>query len=657
MIPFVLGAIAASRRKRPSAPAPAAASSLEQDWANRMNGANTVQAIRFASATPVTTYTHPNGYEANVQWDTTDGVIGDGCLKIDVPPGETSCAAEWHAPLNSAWTTDYQGFAGSQFYMFFMCKLGPNRMTPSTDGGGFKVMNLAEHRISSPALSFSNTSNEVVINNQNWRGSPFVYRNPAYQGLDEVIGGDIRLQPARDLGAGVTPNTSRYCIYPGSAGCWDWPVGEWFALQLRLKAPNEGGSTGNEFDLWAMKASDSGWQQLFASRNFFYGPDLDVCPLGVNGVHFLAYDTGRTGATYWTNQKYDQLAVSTSMFPAPYFKPLPSWVPAVGTWVSLAGTNLSSVPPATTPAGATGPSSKIVAWTSFAAHPRTNEVFSAANGGHADYSGNEANRWRFDQDVPDIAEVRAPAASVSDADYYADGTPSAVHSYYGMTINVTDNRVMIVGGSRYASGAVSTKLNSYNIGAATYNAAGTHPDLPASVSGQEVKAVCRDPRNDNIYVFANYNVAKWTRSSNTWSSPVSNQTGPFTDHAASAFDTLRNRIFLLGGQTSPHHTYDVAGNTFTSQTMSGTDLTGTYAQGMVYVEELDAYFVRQAGAGGTVYKINAATFAVTTFSTTGGGSIPATTNGPYNKFLALPRLRGIVYFPSYTGDAWFLRTH
>jgi hypothetical protein len=51
------------------------------------------------------------------------------------------------------------------------------------------------------------------------------------------------------------------------------------------------------------------------------------------------------------------------------------------------------------------------------------------------------------------------------------------------------------------------------------------------------------------------------------------------------------------------------------------------------------------------------TFAVTQLATTGGGSVPSTLNGPYNKFLYVPRLGGAVYVPSYSGNAWFLRLH
>jgi hypothetical protein len=77
---------------------------------------------------------------------------------------------------------------------------------------------------------------------------------------------------------------------------------------------------------------------------------------------------------------------------------------------------------------------------------------------------------------------------------------------------------------------------------------------------------------------------------------------------------------------------------------------------MTYVEAIDRFLIRRAGAGGAVYQVHPSTFEVTQFATTGGASIPSTLR-PYNKFLYVPRLGGSVYVPRYSGNAWFLRVH
>jgi hypothetical protein len=45
--------------------------------------------------------------------------------------------------------------------------------------------------------------------------------------------------------------------------------------------------------------------------------------------------------------------------------------------------------------GATGPVSKVIAWTGFSIDARDSSVYSTANGGHNDYAGNEVNRIRL----------------------------------------------------------------------------------------------------------------------------------------------------------------------------------------------------------------------------------------------------------------------
>ena len=103
---------------------------------------------------------------------------------------------------------------------------------------------------------------------------------------------------------------------------------------------------------------------------------------------------------------------------------------------------------------------------------------------------------------------------------------------------------------------------------------------------------------------------------------------------------------------------DIAAKTVQNVTLSGTNagsVSGT-GNGMVYDSGLDAYLVRKDGAGGTVYRINAQTFAVDTLPTANGSAVPATTNGVYTRFLYAPKLKGIIYFPTFGGNPWFLRT-
>lgn len=342
--------------------------------------------------------------------------------------------------------------------------------------------------------------------------------------------------------------------------------------------------------------------------------------------------------------------------------PQPAWLStlalSVGQWGAIPGTNLSAVPPSPVPNGNTGPSSKIVAWTSFAIHPTTSKVYSVANGGDLDYSGNEVNLLDLSVDSPAWSEILAPTAAadvVSVATHYNDGRPTSRHTYYGVATNVTDDRIHLIGGVVYG-GQTGAAHDSYNIGANSYTTASTHPNVSATVRNLSAFACCRDS-SDNIIAWGNNVIERWLQSTNAWTQL---RTGaPLGYGAASAWDSTRSRMFILGGTQADSDTYAPGTDTLAAQTLTGAEAANVLGtgNGMVYVPSLDAYLLRKSGSGGAVYKIDASTFECTDFGTTGGASIPATSNGPYNKFLYAPALGVVVYCPSYTGNAWALKVH
>jgi hypothetical protein len=344
-----------------------------------------------------------------------------------------------------------------------------------------------------------------------------------------------------------------------------------------------------------------------------------------------------------------------------------TWYPAApsgGTysWAALPNTAMSSAPPSPVPPGNTGPSSKVVAWVGHAIDTRNSTIWSAMNGGHADYGGNEVMRLITESNSPGWSQVKAstPNAQILFGQQYnSDGSPSSVHSYYGHLFNETDNRIMVIGGAFYdPNGGETFNMNSFNTVSNTYSANGTHPDIADPGSGEKY-AFARDPRNDNIYAFGGFQVRRWTRSSNSWSVVLSSG-GPNCYETTCAYDTARNRVFVVGSGTytnSAH--YNVDGTMVRTNVQLGGAAAGTVGGssqgGMVYVPSLDSYLLRLSGSGGTVYRIDASTFSCTSLTTTGGTGIPATQNGPFTKFHYAPRVKCCIYVPSYTGNAWALR--
>lgn len=346
---------------------------------------------------------------------------------------------------------------------------------------------------------------------------------------------------------------------------------------------------------------------------------------------------------------------------------MPTWRQgiAVGEWRQVSGTALSSAPISvkTYPSlGNTGPNSKVVAWTGFAVDSRDSSIYSAANGGHMDYAGNEVNRIRLSDNAPAWNEVRAstPASQViPNTTHYADGRPTSRHSYYGTMVNELRGRTMVISGARWGDGfSPGGVVDGFNLASNDWDTARTYPDAPIADFGPYNGWTMADQKSTgDIYAFAYFSVLRWSNATNTWTRLLAN-TAIYGQYAPSALDTKRNRVFVVGGNNNDHGIYDLSTNTVQLVSLTGPNagsLTGD-GNAMVYDPGLDAYLVRKGDAGGTVYRVNAQTFSVDTLPSTSGAAIPATSNGVWTRFLYVPKLKGIVYFPAYGGDLWFLRT-
>lgn len=344
---------------------------------------------------------------------------------------------------------------------------------------------------------------------------------------------------------------------------------------------------------------------------------------------------------------------------------MPAWRRgiAVGEWRQIAGTAMASAPVGvkTFPGlGNTGPSSKVIAWTSLAIDTRDSSVYSAANGGHLDYAGNEVNRIRLSDDLPAWTESlasTAPAQIVASATHYADGRPVSRHSYYGEVVNEQRNRVMTLAGSRFGSGNIVATVDGFNLATNDWDAARTYPDSLPELSAMAGAAIVEHKATGDVYAFANRNVLRWSNSANTWTRQASGTTA-YGQYSATAFDSRRNRILVVGGNADDRGLYDLAADTLQNVSFAGPEAAalGGDGNGMVYDPLLDAFLLRKPGPGNTVYRINARTFSVDTLPNSGGNNLPGAPNGVWKRFLYVPALKGIIYVPTYTDDIWFLRT-
>jgi len=335
----------------------------------------------------------------------------------------------------------------------------------------------------------------------------------------------------------------------------------------------------------------------------------------------------------------------------------------VGEWFQIPNTAISNADPSPVPAGNTGPESKVVAWTSFVVDTRTSKVYSVAGGGHNDYAGNEVDELTLEVDTPGPWAQRlapTPAGQLTNCQsYYGDGRPAARHSYYGVTLDTANDRIMLFGGAEWCvNGGFHSAISSYNIGANQYNPSSTHTSVGSFGGGVAAYAV--NPLTGDVYVAKDFALGRWSRGTNTFSTLSPSGNPAAGNETMSAMDTTRGRILFMGGQTpgGDHHIYTISTNSFTAVTLGGANAANVATAGgaaMVYVDVLDRFLVRLGGVGGAVYQINPSTFEVTAYPTTGGSSVPGTQNGPYNKFLYVPRLGGVIYVPTYSGNVWFMK--
>lgn len=337
----------------------------------------------------------------------------------------------------------------------------------------------------------------------------------------------------------------------------------------------------------------------------------------------------------------------------------------MGEWRQISGTALSAAPIAvkTFPSlSVVGPEAKISAWNGFAVDTRDSSIYSAASGGHMDYAGNEVNRIRLSDNAPGWTEPKAstPVSQiVANATHYADGRPTSRHSYYGALVNEVRNRAIVISGARWGDGlSPGGVMDGFNLGTNDWDAARTFPDAPSADFGPyNGWSIVDHKATGDIYAFANWSVLRWDNNTNAWSRRLPNS-AIYGQYAASAIDTKRNRILVVAGNGNDHGIYDMGANTSQKISFTGPSagaMTGD-GHGMVYDAALDAFLLCKGGAGGTIYRIDAQTFNVDVLATTGGSPLPATTNGVWRRFLYVPKLKGVVYFPSYGGNIWFLRT-
>ncbi len=356
---------------------------------------------------------------------------------------------------------------------------------------------------------------------------------------------------------------------------------------------------------------------------------------------------------------------------------LPAWVSALPywQWYQIPNTALSSVPPSPMPIGATGPSSKIVAWCGAAFKRQGSVYLLGAAGGHANYAGNEVDALQLNTATPRWTQLRAPTPNsqiIDASQFYLDLRPSATHTYYASQfINARDRMlVMPSGGMDYVSalppppaGWPYPRGGGYSY---SFNLATNDWDPPAYVGfysgGGDFTAalVAKHPITEDIY-YNRYPAGwwRWTQASNTWTKLNNNNNGA-GNYSGGAIDPIRNQMLVVGsyGGAYAPHVLDLNGNnvpvTFGGLGASALTL-GPYP-GVLYDEASDRFLVVfNSGSTIKVRRVNPVTWAVDE-PTVSGTAPAARQNGVLNAVQYVPELGGIVIANTYAGNVFFMRT-
>ncbi len=325
---------------------------------------------------------------------------------------------------------------------------------------------------------------------------------------------------------------------------------------------------------------------------------------------------------------------------------IPAWLAGkpLNSWIRVPGTS-----------GAGG--SAVFAYSGMALKASSSEIIIAAAGGHSDSSDNRVVSIRLDQDSPAWITRMQPSAQVQiDVAHYADGKPSARHTYYSTQYVPQLDRVMLIGAEfTYGSAVSFSAVDGFNLSNNLWDPAGTWPAATAAF-GKTINIA-----NGDIWSASDYNVAKWSAITGTQTLTLTN--APFMAKQ-NAWDPARNQLISIGfgdgwgyGNFPTLNAYriDSTGTTVTPITFNlSPGLTQFLADKPVsaafeYDPDNDRFIYYGGNIdGGRIYVLNpnsSAAWDVSILSLASGTNNPPLSDpvGVNNRVRYVPQLKGFVY--------------
>jgi hypothetical protein len=316
-----------------------------------------------------------------------------------------------------------------------------------------------------------------------------------------------------------------------------------------------------------------------------------------------------------------------------------------------------------TPNGIVGAPARVDAWTGFAMLGR--KIYSVAQGGHGDYWGNEVLTFDVDTGIWSLRLASSPPSAFQEGGTYADGSPASNHGYYTWQPVPQRNWIVSAGQAATANnGGTLRTCRVYDIAANAYLPVSAMAQLSIPPIGAEY-GVASDPATGDLYACLSGSLIRWNQAANTWDlvPGLVNSAGYET---VLSVDTTRGRMLILSGQGNQvtPNLLTFATRAMSYPTMSGdTSITSPGGQwGTAYCPVTDRiYALDSAAAAAGLFEIHPASFVIMPKATSGAGSMPAAVNGVFGRLkkvtYASGAVGGLMYFPRYSANAWFLRLH
>jgi hypothetical protein len=276
-------------------------------------------------------------------------------------------------------------------------------------------------------------------------------------------------------------------------------------------------------------------------------------------------------------------------------------------------------------------------------------------GGHSDSANNGTYVYDFSGTTAPTGWSVVAQSTVANiivaSQTYADGRPTAIHTYDG-SVMANNGYLYRFGGSGYdgmGGGFAGNSAFKYNISTNTW----THlTDVPGG--GPFYKQTFYDPASGKILIThgVSFLYVFFRTADDTYSTPHDSSIAPLSSDSTGCYDSSRSRGIHIGGN-SPNLLYTInwSAETVTTASLSASGSTGildTHGISCFYDSARDVYWIfggRYDSAGWTnFYEMNASTFAVTAHALTGASIQVDTGNfmaGSWGRFVFLSSARAI----------------